>query len=205
MAPRLKFTRDEMVSAALEVVRKRGMGELTAKALAEELGTSTQPVFTCFGTMEALRADVLDAAEAVFDGYINKGLQSDLPFFGFGTQYVRFAKEKPELYRMLFLSSLGKNGAYRTMQHAAASALPALMRFYRLSQEHAQRYFRDVWLAVHGLASLVVTESCPYSDAEIGQILAGISVSICKAIKEIPGYAENSFDRDAVFNTLIRE
>ena len=45
MAPKNKFTREEMVAAALHVVRRKGEDALTAKALAEELGTSTQPVF----------------------------------------------------------------------------------------------------------------------------------------------------------------
>ena len=56
MAPRNKFAREEMVEAAIQVVRKNGAASLTAKSLAEELGTSTQPVFTCFGTMETAKA-----------------------------------------------------------------------------------------------------------------------------------------------------
>ena len=67
MAPKNKFTREEMVAAALRVVRRKGADALTAKALAEELGTSTQPVFTCFGTMDALKTEVSAAAEALFD------------------------------------------------------------------------------------------------------------------------------------------
>ena len=67
MAPKNKFTREEMVAAALRVVRRKGADALTAKALAEELGTSTQPVFTCFGTMDALKAEVSAAATALFD------------------------------------------------------------------------------------------------------------------------------------------
>ena len=52
MAPRNKYTREEMVEAAVRVVREKGIDSLTAKALASELGVSTQPVFTCFHTIE---------------------------------------------------------------------------------------------------------------------------------------------------------
>ena len=75
MAPKNKFTRAEMVEAALRVVRKKGIDALTAKALAEELGTSTQPVFTCFGTMDTLKKEVRAAAEQVYDGYAAQGLR----------------------------------------------------------------------------------------------------------------------------------
>ena len=60
MAPRNKFTREEMVEAAVNVVREKGIDALTAKALASELGVSTPPVFTCFHTIEeAKRADLI--------------------------------------------------------------------------------------------------------------------------------------------------
>ena len=59
-----------------------------------------------------------------------------------------------------------------------------------------------MWLAAHSISTLIVTGCCHYSDREIGQILTGFSVSICKDIKEIPGFASSGFDRDAVFRAL---
>ena len=47
MDPQNKFTREEMVGAAVRVIREKGIDALTAKALAGELGVSTQLVFTC--------------------------------------------------------------------------------------------------------------------------------------------------------------
>ncbi len=80
MAPKNKFTRDEMVGAALRVVRAKGIDGLTAKTLADELGTSTQPVFTAFGSMDAVRREVYAAAVRVYDGYTNTGLKEKIPF-----------------------------------------------------------------------------------------------------------------------------
>ncbi len=53
MAPPNKFTRQEMVQAALRVVRAEGIEGLTAKRLAQELGTSTQPIFPSVCSMNA--------------------------------------------------------------------------------------------------------------------------------------------------------
>ena len=58
---------------------------------------------------------------------------------------------------------------------------------------------------VHSLATLIVTGGCPYTDREIGQILTGFSLSICKSIKEVPGFAAGTFDRDAAFRALLGE
>ena len=90
----------------------QGIGALTAKSLANELGVSTQPVFTCFHTIEEVRREVVNAAKILYDDYVKEGLCNDIPFLGFGMHYIRFAKEEPELYRLLFLSmdqSDGKN------------------------------------------------------------------------------------------------
>ena len=207
MAPKNKFTRKEMVAAAVRVVQKRGAAALTAKSLAEELGTSTQPVFTCFGTMEALKAEVYVAAERLFDEYLTKGLKEKISFLGFGSQYIRFARKEPELYRLLFLmrpDDVG-SGAFAAMRHMQELVRPSLVEIYHISAQEADRYFRDLWLVVHSLATLIVTGDCPYSDREIGQILTGFSISVFKAIKEIPGFTEGTFDRDATFLGLIQE
>ena len=203
MAPKNKFMREEMVEAALRVVRGKGIDGLTAKTLADELGTSTQPVFTAFGSMDTLKREVYAAAVRVYDGYANAGLQEKIPFFGVGMQYIRFAREEPELYRLLFLTRTQEYSAMKSMAHLQELVRPTLMNIYRITAEEADVYFRDLWFVVHSLATLIVTGDCPYSDREIGQILTGVSISICKSIKEIPGFAAGNFDRDAVFRALI--
>ncbi len=205
MAPKNKFTREEMVEAALRVVRAKGIDGLTAKTLADELGTSTQPVFTAFGSMDAVRREVYAAAVRVYDGYTNTGLKEKIPFFGVGMQYVRFAREEPELYRLLFLTRTQEYSAIKSMEHLRELVRPTLVKIYHITAAEADIYFRDLWFVVHSLSTLIVTGDCSYSDGEIGQILTGMSISICKSIKEIPGFAAGTFDRDGIFRTLISE
>ena len=198
MAPKNKFTKEEMVAAAVRVVRSGGTGALTAKTLADALGTSTQPIFTAFGSMDGVRQAVYAAAVRVYDGYTDAGLREKIPFFGVGMQYIRFAREEPELYRLLFLTQDAEFSAMRAMAYLQEAVRPTLMRIYRVTAAEADRYFRDLWLVVHSLSTLIVTGDCPYSDREIGQILTGFSISICKSIKEIPGFASDNFDRELV-------
>ena len=205
MAPKNKFTREEMVEAALRVVRAKGIDGLTAKTLADELGTSTQPVFTAFGSMDAVRREVYAAAVRVYDGYTNTGLKEKIPFFGVGMQYVRFAREEPELYRLLFLTRTQEYSAIKSMEHLRELVRPTLVKIYHITAAEADIYFRDLWFVVHSLSTLIVTGDCSYSDGEIGQILTGMSISICKSIKENPGFAAGTFDRDGIFRTLISE
>lgn len=205
MAPKNKFTKEEMVNAALQVVRLNGIGRLTAKTMADELGTSTQPIFTAFGSMDTVRQEVYDSAIRLYDKYTTAGLKEKIPFLGVGMQYIRFAWDEPELYRFLFLTRTQNNkySAMTAMRRLQALVRPTLMNVYRITAEEADIYFRDLWFVVHSLSTLIVTGDCPYSDREIGQILTGFSISICKSIKEIPGFAAGTFDRDAMFRALI--
>lgn len=207
MAPRNKFSRDEMIEKAVQVVRKQGIGALTAKSLANELGVSTQPVFTCFHTIEEVRREVVNAAKILYDDYVKEGLCNDIPFLGFGMHYIRFAKEEPELYRLLFLSTdQGEgNSAFEEMNASLELVTDSMQETYHIDAKTAERYFRDMWLVAHSLATLIVTGSCPYTDQEIGRILTGFSIGHCMAIKEIPGFVEDNYDKDALFRELIKK
>lgn len=207
MAPRNKFSRDEMIEKAVQVVRKQGIGALTAKSLANELGVSTQPVFTCFHTIEEVRREVVNAAKILYDDYVKEGLCNDIPFLGFGMHYIRFAKEEPELYRLLFLSTdQGEgNSAFEEMNASLELVTDSMQETYHIDAKTAERYFRDMWLVAHSFATLIVTGSCPYTDQEIGRILTGFSIGHCMAIKEIPGFVEDNYDKDAIFRELIKK
>lgn len=143
MAPKNKFTREEMIAAALKIVRRSGTGSLTAKAIADELGISTRPVFTCFGTMDTVKNEVRQAAEEIYNGYIGEGLKEKIPFFGLGMQYIRFAKEEPELYRLLFLMQTadGSSGAFQSMVHSQETARGSLVKIYNMTEAEADRFF----------------------------------------------------------------
>ena len=54
MPPKPKFTREEIVRVALEVVSQKGVEALTAKELGAALGTSARPIFTVFSSMKGL-------------------------------------------------------------------------------------------------------------------------------------------------------
>ncbi|MBO7675103.1 MAG: TetR/AcrR family transcriptional regulator [Atopobiaceae bacterium] len=203
----MKFTKEEIVDAALRVTRAAGIGSLTARSLAAELGASTRPMFTYFDSMDALRHEVHEAAKELYRSYVERGLAEPIPFLGVGQSYIRFAKEEPELYKLLFLErpNGSDGGAMEALAFSQDLVRTSLMRIYRMDAERADCYFRDLWLAAFGLATLVVTDGCPYSDEQMSAILTELSLAVCKAYKEIPGLHRGEFDRDAIFRELTND
>lgn len=207
MPPKVKFQREDIVSAAFDIARDSGIDAVTAREVAKRLNMSVGPVFTWFETMEQLRTEVCVLAKARYREYIERGLAGKIPFLGVGQQYIRFAKDEPELYKLLFLTKPDgvSGGAMEALRFSQDLARESLMRIYNMDAATADRYFRDLWLVVFSFATLIVTDGCPYSDEEMSAVLTEVSLSVCKAYKEIPGLPEGDFDRDKIFGELVKK
>ncbi len=46
------FSREEIIQAGFDLVDKQGLEQLTARNVAEEIGSSTAPVYSNFNNME---------------------------------------------------------------------------------------------------------------------------------------------------------
>lgn len=206
MPPKVKFTKEEIVNAALDVARIKGVGAVTTRDIGAALGVSTRPIFTYFNSMDEVRAEMRRSAEAFYRKYIAEGLTAEVPFLGVGMKYIAFAREEPALYRLLFLSpdENGQSGAMAALKTAQTLTRESIQRVYHMDEATADHYFRDMWLVVHSLATLIVSGAQPYTDAEISATLTEFSLSLCKAFKEIPGFADSSFDRDREFRALVQ-
>ena len=51
MPPKVKVTKEEIIAAALEILRQKGMEAVNARAVAAALGCSTQPIFSNYSSM----------------------------------------------------------------------------------------------------------------------------------------------------------
>ena len=55
------------------------------------------------------------------------------------------------------------------------------------------------------LVLLVLDKTGLMADEDIKAIYGRFSVSYCKAIKDIPGFTENTYDKDAIFSEIIKK
>ena len=182
MPPKCKFTKDEIVQAALDIVRSEGIDTITARGLAAKLGTSTRPIFTFYDNMEELRQDTVMAAKALYTQYAMEGLHSEPPFMGIGVQYLKFAKEEPKLFQLLFMSEMPEKfdpfTAMRTYDDRFEDVVHIIQEGFQVDSDAAAKLYRHLWIYTHGIATLLVTKVCNFSDEEIGQMLTEVFVSL---------------------------
>ena len=207
MPPKVKFQKEEIIEAAVNITRKKGISAVTAREVGTALGVSSRPLFTYFDTVDELKKAVWLYAKDLYEECVKNGLKSGIPFLGVGQNYIRFAKEEPELYKYLFLNPPAdvKGSAMDVLKLSQDLVRESLMRIYNMDGDTADKYFRDLWLVAYSITTLIVTGECPYSDEEISKLFTEFSVSICKAYKEIPGLPDGNFDKETVFRELVKK
>lgn len=187
MPPKPKYTREEMIAVALDLVGENGIEALTARNLGDRLGTSARPVFTMFKNMEEVQEAVRDAARAKFKSYADKASGYTPAFKKLGMQMILFAKEEPNLYRLLFLTNDGSahelNEGYLKTDSVAKTALETLQRDYALEYEEARALFHHVWIFTFGIGTLHATGMCTFSLDEINDLLGQDFMAMLARIK----------------------
>ena len=66
MPPKPKFTKEQILDAALDIARTRGANAIVARDVGKRLGTSSSPIFTFWSNMDELLADVKTKAYEIF-------------------------------------------------------------------------------------------------------------------------------------------
>lgn len=205
MPPKAKFTEQEIILAAVDITRQKGINAVTAREVGDALKVSSRPLFTYFNTVDELKRKVYLYAKNLYRQSVENGLKEKIPALGVGLHYIRFAREEKELYKYLFLNPPeGVSGsAMEGLRLSQELVRESIMKIYNMDASTADKFFRDLWLVAYSFTTLIVTGECPYSDDEISRLFTEFSLSICKAYKEIPGLADGNFDKDAIFRKLV--
>lgn len=173
MPPKPKVTRAQILEQALTIVREKGISSLTAKALADSLACSTQPIFWHFESMEALKKEVFAEAMKIFGLALRRENDCDSRYMAVGLNYIRFATEERELFRMLFMSDAGKVdlvGARVEMDYI----LSVIEESEHITGKNAQIVYNDMWLFSHGIAAMLATGTATFSEGEVKSMLSDV-------------------------------
>lgn len=166
MPPKFRYTREEMIAAALELVRQGGKDALTARALGAKLGCSAKPIFGLFRNMEELEGEVIAAADAYYQKYLVQKMQEGQypPYKASGMAYIRFSKEERELFRLLFMRDRSGEIIGENLEEIRP-LLDLIRKNTGLSEREAYLFHLEMWIYVHGIATMLATSYLEW-DAE---------------------------------------
>lgn len=173
MPPRIRFAKEEIAAAALELTRERGLEGVNARAVAARLGCSTQPLFREFESMEQIKDEVARLAMDIYARHIAEGAAREpVSYKGTGLAYIDFARREPELFKLLFMNDRITRPVADIEDTSAEFVISALMERVNISREQALEFHLHMWVFVHGLAVMVATRYMSFTGEELSRMLS---------------------------------
>jgi AcrR family transcriptional regulator len=176
MTQKVSFTKEMIVKAAFSLTREQGWASVTARNVAQKLGSSTMPIYSSLKSMDEIEQKVRGEAERLMQEYQKKPY-SENEALNIAIGYVTFARNEPNLFRFLyveqpvtigqqdaehpsegFFQSFGTEGGVRnSMAEISKAVLDPLML--------------KSWIFTHGLASMISAGVMTLSEEKIQSLL----------------------------------
>ena len=206
--------KEEFLRIAFEFIHKESVNKLTLKVLSDATGTSRSAIYRHFSSKDALIEEIIRKGFSDFDNHTAPILQNQDTllvdrFYQASKAYIYWAKENPNLYRLLF----GKKYAYireeiMSIKENSCDGFGALKQAVEegqksgiLKKEDSLKQSIIIWSSLHGLSSLIIDGfmdveeiSEELIDNMFKMLLAGLITKKVKLLSILP-FAETILDR----------
>ena len=188
MPPKPRYTREQIVEAALDLVSEEGMEHLTAREIGKRLGSSSQPIFTAFKDMEELRGAVYAAASHRLAMFASQSAGYTSAFKQTGMLIILFAIQEPKLFQLLLMSEADEPTSFERMLELRGASPDVLISLvsseFDLTFDEAKALFQHMWLYTYGIAVLCATKMCTFTEEELHQKIGANFEAMLTYIKE---------------------
>ena len=183
MPPKVKFTREEIIRVALDIVRETGPEGLTARSLAARLGCSVKPIFGLFRSMEEVQQEVLAAGYRLYGQTIAQAMEAGKypPYKASGMAYIAFAQQEKPLFRLLFMRDRSHEDASPRL---GDDVEPLIQQAAGISRESARMFHLEMWIYVHGIAAMAATSFLDWDTELISALLTDAYRGLLARFKE---------------------
>ncbi len=158
-------------------MNQTGSSDISLRKVAQLAGVSPTATYRHFASKDALLIAIAEEGFARLESYFEQA-QGD--FQAFGEAYIRFARENPAIFKLLFggeytVSELG-DGQNKPGQGAYQYLIEKVSHHMQLPREDPRVLKEAIaaWSLVHGYAMLLLDDRLPdeaQSDAFISQFL----------------------------------
>lgn len=190
MPPKFKFSRESIVDAAFVIVRKHGWKGLTARSIANELKSSTNPIYSHLKSMKDLEEKVIKKAIDLFEEYIITPRKGD-KWMDHAFGYLLFAVHEKHLFKAIHdenHSMIYKKHSDKLWEKCDEELLDYHL-FKDLSEDTIFKIRHSRWVYIHGLASLFTNSfrfDAVNSDEDLFDMIRHASMAIYRGVKDNP-------------------
>lgn len=177
-----KITREKLLDAAFKIVRKEGMPALNMRSLAEKCKCSTQPIYSEFGNAQNLKNAVAQEVATFFGKFVDTEIakNKELPYKAVGMSYIKFAVEERNLFKLLCMDGGWDRSGWGKQSYDYSVHI--IMRDFGLSEKDAIRLHAEMWIFVHGIATMMATDYQSWDWDTISLFLNDACIGIARQI-----------------------
>lgn len=210
MPPKPKYTKEEIVNAAFDLTREKGIDAVVAREVGKRLNTSSSPIFTVWSSMEELKEEVWKLAKQKYQQYMEDIFDYTPSFKEFGMRVVGFAAEEPNLFRLLFLSKRDEHSPYIRFKQEFGTIFTPLVeeirKTFELTEEDAVDLLNQMIIFANGVAAYIISDRDSFSKGAVSRHLSKVCIGIVLMDKLRDGSLDlstakamaNSYDLEAL-------
>ena len=155
--PKLKFTKEVVVEAGYELMKKEGFQNVSVRKIANYLKCSTAPIYFNFNTVDELKEEIIDKCKEKLKKYLY-GNYAERKILSGAIGFVIFAREEKELFRTIFLDTTERfEKLYEVTLEELLTKENLLESFPALEEEEAKNVINKIWYFLFGYATMLCT------------------------------------------------
>ena len=175
MPTKIKISKDMILDAAFEIVRKDGMEKLSNRELANKLKCSIRPIYYQFENVEQMQKELYMKIEQYFYMFLLDNMIEGIPQYKqVGINYIKFANKEKKLFQTLFMSDTGLTpDAFVSKAGKDYKEIEKLVRIStNLKDDDIKDFHTKMWIFCHGIATLVANGTVKLTDNQIQELLS---------------------------------
>lgn len=187
MPPEPKYTRQDIIQAAYDIVKEQGIEAVVARAVGKRLGTTSTPIFTYFNGMDELKEAVYQKALNESITYFGGCMDYEPAFKEFGMRWIRYAKKNPNFYKLVYMTERGNHNETDYVNDDLIPILESMesevMKTFGIRLDSARKLIKEMCIHVQGVASICMRKDIDYDENNICESLGRVCISLVVGMK----------------------
>ena len=174
MARPVSITKDRILAAALDIVRRGGPEALTARSLCAAIACGASALFASFGSIQGIRDAVRTEARNLYRKRVGAGFSLNPPFKGFGMAFLWFAMDEPQLFSLIMDADTPAPSLEQYINTHVGfkeECLAAIQSSFCIQDKDAEMLYYQMILVALGLAQTCTRGGAALSIPQASEIL----------------------------------
>ena len=175
MPTKIRISKDMILDAAFEIVRKDGIEKLSNRELANKLKCSIRPIYYQFENVEEMQKELYIKIEQYFYKFLLDNMVEGIPKYKqIGINYIKFAKKEKKLFQTLFMSEMELTpDAFVSKAGDDYKEIEKLVKIStNLKEKDIKDFHTKMWIFSHGIATLVASGTVKLTESQVQELLS---------------------------------